>query len=304
MMKTGQYRAGVAAIAAVMTLSSTPAVAQEAATTTVAEEPTSASPPASEPVVVPEAPPVAETVTESADLVAAPVESKSTRTSAKKPVAKIGNAHVAAKAATTTVVAPTAELPDPAASDPAMAADAILPPVAETPPAPAPATAESTIDEEGLIAGGGALALLALSGLGLAVVRRRREQDEALDEEIFKLEPEPAVAPPVRPAPAPEPALVTPSNSAFSWGAIAPRATPPVTREPSMHANESWVERAYRGPSPDNPSQSLRKRLKRAAFFDRREREAAAGTAERVDAGAGLPDQAMAPIHHCEPALA
>ena len=52
----------------------------------------------------------------------------------------------------------------------------------------------------------------------------------------------------------------------------------------------SHVDRAMRGPTPDNPSQSLSKRLKRAAFFDKREREVAAGTAEPVDATAGLPD--------------
>ena len=34
----------------------------------------------------------------------------------------------------------------------------------------------------------------------------------------------------------------------------------------------------------------LKARLKRAAFFDKREREAAAGTAEAVDPSAGLPD--------------
>jgi hypothetical protein len=54
--------------------------------------------------------------------------------------------------------------------------------------------------------------------------------------------------------------------------------------------NESHVERARRGPTPDNPSLSLKKRLKRAAFFDQRERLAAEGKAVPVDADAGLPD--------------
>ena len=35
---------------------------------------------------------------------------------------------------------------------------------------------------------------------------------------------------------------------------------------------------------------SLKARLKRAAFFDKRERDAAAGLAEPVDPTAGLPD--------------
>jgi hypothetical protein len=35
---------------------------------------------------------------------------------------------------------------------------------------------------------------------------------------------------------------------------------------------------------------SLKARLKRAAFFDKRERDVAAGLAEPVDADAGLPE--------------
>ena len=41
---------------------------------------------------------------------------------------------------------------------------------------------------------------------------------------------------------------------------------------------------------PDNPSLSLKTRLKRAAFFDKREREVEAGEAEPVDPEAGLPE--------------
>ena len=55
-------------------------------------------------------------------------------------------------------------------------------------------------------------------------------------------------------------------------------------------SEESHVDRATSGPTPDNPSLSLKKRLKRAAFFDQREREVAAGEAEPVDADAGLPE--------------
>ena len=54
---------------------------------------------------------------------------------------------------------------------------------------------------------------------------------------------------------------------------------------------ESHVDRARRGPTPDNPSLSLKKRLKRAAFFDQRERMAAEGEAEPVDPTAGLPER-------------
>lgn len=65
-----------------------------------------------------------------------------------------------------------------------------------------------------------------------------------------------------------------------------------TTNTPQQDAgsDESHVDRAMRGPTPDNPSLSLKTRLKRAAFFDKREREVEAGTAEPVDAEAGLPE--------------
>jgi hypothetical protein len=50
------------------------------------------------------------------------------------------------------------------------------------------------------------------------------------------------------------------------------------------------------GPTPDNPSLSLKKRLKRAAFFDQREREVAAGEAVPVDYDAGLPERMVEDI--------
>ena len=62
------------------------------------------------------------------------------------------------------------------------------------------------------------------------------------------------------------------------------------TLNPESVSDESHVDRAMHGPTPDNPSLSLKTRLKRAAFFDKREREVAAGVAEPVDADAGLPE--------------
>ncbi len=61
-------------------------------------------------------------------------------------------------------------------------------------------------------------------------------------------------------------------------------------RDAGNGSKESHVDRAMRGPTPDNPSLSLKTRLKRAAFFDKREREVAEGKAEPVDPDAGLPD--------------
>jgi hypothetical protein len=56
-------------------------------------------------------------------------------------------------------------------------------------------------------------------------------------------------------------------------------------------SEESHVDRAIRGPTPDNPSLSLKKRMKRAAFFDQRDRDVAAGDAEPVEPEAGLPEK-------------
>jgi hypothetical protein len=99
----------------------------------------------------------------------------------------------------------------------------------------------------------------------------------------------------------PQPLIVAPPLSAFNWGNPQPSAATtlnPAADVPAVddrttdarQSGETWVERAQRGPTPDNPSLSLRKRLKRAAFFDKREREVAAGQAPQVEPDAGLPD--------------
>ena len=59
---------------------------------------------------------------------------------------------------------------------------------------------------------------------------------------------------------------------------------------PETASDETYVDRAMEGPTPDNPSLSLKTRLKRAAFFDKREREVVEGDAEPVDPQAGLPE--------------
>lgn len=133
---------------------------------------------------------------------------------------------------------------------------------------------------------GGALALLIVGGGAWALSRRRSR----LDEEAWDYGPELQAENSAQPEPRHDPPM-SDERSAFGWG-----NAPATTREPAASASrrrpgESWIERAYRGPSPENPSLSLRKRLKRAAFFDKRDREAAAGEAIRVDPDAGLPER-------------
>ena len=79
----------------------------------------------------------------------------------------------------------------------------------------------------------------------------------------------------------------------------ATRADEPATAlSPSPCADAapgSHVEAACEGPTPDNPSLSIKKRIKRAQFFDQREQLAAAGMAVPVEADAGLPEALAEP---------
>jgi hypothetical protein len=151
------------------------------------------------------------------------------------------------------------------------------------------------------IAAGGGLGLLALGGTAAALIgrRRRRKEQEWADAQTMAYEPfETAAAPKPERRPAPaihaeRPVMVEPS--AFAWGnqtqaEETARAGEPIAGQDGRRPGETWVEAAYRGPTPNNPSASLRHRLKRAAFFDKREREAAAGLSQPVDANAGLPE--------------
>jgi hypothetical protein len=145
-------------------------------------------------------------------------------------------------------------------------------------------------DERTLEFGGGALAVIALGGAAIAMNRRKRRRE---DEEAWQYEPvadEPASD--AQPMAQEQPAA--PDASAFSWG--------DEQASTGGKPGETWVERAMRGPTPDNPSQSLRKRLKRAAFFDKRDREVAAGEAHAVDADAGLPENMDEPDRQREAA--
>ena len=154
-------------------------------------------------------------------------------------------------------------------------------PLAAAPVAPA---SESLIDDMVPIAGVAGLGILALAGAGFAMRRRRRNDEEAMVEETM---PEPAST---RPAPLisanPIAANAPIGASAFSWNSTPNDVGKPVDR----------IGAAKRGPTPDNPSLSLKKRLKRAAFFDQRDRAVSAGDAAPVSAMAGLPESMAAPM--------
>lgn len=156
------------------------------------------------------------------------------------------------------------------------------------PTAQKPAAKRTSLPEErALEFGGGGLALLLLAGGAWAVSHRKRRSNvwrgAYQSDEIDSAEPAPT---PQRVDRASSSAVAD-QRSAFAWG-NPPSATADLDAGGGERgAGETWVERAYRGPSPENPSLSLRKRLKRAAFFDKRERENAAS----VDTDAGLPER-------------
>jgi hypothetical protein len=163
-------------------------------------------------------------------------------------------------------------------------------PAAASKPAAAPA---ATFNNTSILVGGAVLALLIIAIAAFAIARsrrRRREEQELADAQSLSYEPFEAAAAPEPEVYHEQPATAEPEPAAFAWGAEQPVATQERAPEDDRRPGETWVERAYRGPSPANPSASLKTRLKRAAFFDKRERDVAAGIAQPVDPDAGLPE--------------
>jgi hypothetical protein len=196
----------------------------------------------------------------------------------KVPCARAGASAIAAALALSpihaTVPKPIVDL----SKSPALSGKAA--PVPSAKPAP---RMIGPFDERTAEFGGGAIALVVLGAGAFAFSRRRRHEDAEWQQEPSVAEPRD----PLFDEPMFQQEPTTSEESAFAWGASvrSEERGADVGR-----SGKTWVERAYRGPTPDNPSLSLRVRLKRAAFFDKREREAAAGKAAPVDADAGLPE--------------
>jgi len=272
------HRISLAALACALATPATSTYAHEfdpAATTTIRPADI-ASDPSGEIVAEPVTPAPSGTIVDESTSIAA-IEAAPASTSKK-------GLNQTAKASTK--AAPPATQPETSSTPESLAVPSIEPEVIPAPPveevadaqampAVPPATRSSSSDE---VAFGGILALLALGAGALGFARRRRTTADHSELNIGAAGP--AVTPIQREVDF-VPASVTPprpERSAFSWRATAPAATA-----------LSPTEKAHRGPSPDNPSMSLKKRLKRAAFFEQRERDAAAGRAVSVSRYAGLP---------------
>ena len=309
------YRPGLCAIAAFVALGSTPLLAQSADPVAPAETapivtstPIVATP---DPVAVPTADPLAPstaTTTAKAKPSAIKVSRSATRTTTTRTVTRTparpaAVARAAAPIAAAPAIASTpAPAPVEAAPLPTMA-PAPLP--AETPvataPTPAP-VADNGLPADALPIGAAGLGLVALAGAALAMRRRKRrlaedEFESAYDEPAFAAEA-PVVAEPVAAPVMADPASFAADRPVMAWAAPAATVAPTVApasvdgdgEVPDNVDPASHVAAAYRGPTAENPSLSLKTRLKRAAFFDQRERQAAAGEAAPLDMTAGLPD--------------
>ena len=255
---------------AVLALSSTPLAAQEATSTDVplvtvpAPEPVA---PAADPLApTPEAvsTPAETTATEAAEAPAPVAAVPATKPVAKKTAAKTERTPTRSAAkATARVAAPAAATTSLEA--PAPAATPLVDARPTTEPAPVEqAKAEPKIDEAIPIAGGAGAVILALAGAGMAIRRRRRSEEEE-----GELQDETGLTQEVTPATAPEP-----WNPPVVEPTVAPIAVTRTDLPEDFQTSHfgRHVQAAYAGPTPENPSLSLRKRLKLAGELDRRER--------------------------------
>ena len=312
-------RSGLAAIAAVLALSSTPlaaqdttdplapapeAVAEPAPAAEAAPEPTAAEPTATDTRVTEGAP--AET--------AAPATTRRTATRARTAApSRTASAPVRSAAPASPVqgseqMAESTPVPPPPAApiaDPMMA-----PPVEE----PVAEVSAMPTDDALAVAGAAGLGLLALGGLGLAVGRRRRRREEqahyAANQQYLHDHPaedSPAAAEPAFARSAPRPAMAPAMAAASAVRTDVPRTNLPSGFDLSRFGPH--VRAAYQGPTEDNPSLSLKHRLRRAAAMDQRARlhgeapSEAVRTAVRPDAvraDPARPDAARKPVWNAE----
>lgn len=257
-------RLGRTAIAAVLALCSTRALAQEVPSTDPAPAATPAAAPPADAAADPLAPAAEVTATEQAPASAAVEASVATPTAAAKPATKAVKTAARRTAPTkflqpaTQTPAPVAQVPTSPEPMPAQVADDQTLATAEEPLTPQPEIAQ--VPEQSIpIFGAAGAGILALVGAGIAVRRRKRERDEDLAEPDWHDESHTGEI----------------GADDYVEPAIAPAMTIHQPDLPSDFDRSPFgrhAEAAYGGPTSDNPSLSLKKRLKRAHAMDQRER--------------------------------
>ncbi|HET6943068.1 MAG TPA: hypothetical protein VFH89_12990 [Sphingomicrobium sp.] len=268
------YRLGTTAIAAVLALSSTQLLAQEAPSTDTptAEAPATTVTPA--PVAdapAPSADPLAPTAEPAApaDSNQASAESAETKAAPKAVVKKsVEKTKRTSEHSATRAGEPVAPAPKPAIepSESSSPLESMKPAEIASIPDAKPVE-KAKLDEAVPLAGGAGAVILALAGAGMAVRRRkRRHGEEGLDQEW---QDESAIAD----EPMAEPAWDPPVREPAAMAAVETTQANDLPEDFDTSKFGPHVQAAYRGPTPENPSLSLRKRLKIAGELDRRERE-------------------------------
>jgi hypothetical protein len=283
-------RQGMTAAVAVLALSATPLFAQSIDTPPAdASAPVLVTPP---PVTsgATAAPPPAPAGTTAPATISAPTSTNNaldkvaTEIKADSPdkAQPAQTAKPARATATKVAVAPRAPAPAVVREQPAAVQKVVPPapapiatPAAQPIPAatPQPTLQKPSSDETLPIAGLAGACFLALAGGAFAMTRRKRHQDDvdSLDEAATASVASPAVG-------------ASPMPAYAAVDSLAPSSSAPAAKLPTGFDISRFgrhAQAAYRGPTPDNPSLSLKKRLKVASFFDQRERMAAAVQPDR-----------------------
>jgi hypothetical protein len=283
------------AIAAVLALSSTQLLAQNTDTPASADAPVLVTPPSVVQSTAPSATP------QDAPQVAAPstsmrtastpiVNTPDTTTTSAPSAAAPARAVTHTKTTTnhTTSAAPRAADPAPVAPTPPVTTAKTIAKTTVVATAPmggpettttsktivtpaAPPQSTQTMSDDGMIAGLAGLGVIALAGGAFAYTRRTKRYQRYEDIDVV---PEPELELEAAAVIAAAPVAGT-TGMTYAEG---PRTEVPAGFDISRFGRHAQA--AYGGPTPDNPSLSLKSRLKRASFYDQRERMAAAGLAE------------------------
>jgi resuscitation-promoting factor RpfA len=300
------------AIAAAIAFTSTPLLAQSTEPETTTPAPATEPAPAPAPTADPLAPaPTAETPTVTEPAAPVSTSTKRARTTATKATtsktatarttrvqpapARTASTAAAPAVASTAPAAPPIEA-QPAPTEPIVPVAAAV--AANEPPAPVeqPSAIDNFLanDEALPIAGGAAgLGIITLAGLGLVSRRRRRRREAEEAEWQEYVENTPAalgedMAPELAMAAEPQPGFMPEQTEPAFVKAFAPAATVAAASEPVAEIDgpvttlpEDFdlsrfgphVQAAYKGPTPDNPSLSLKYRLRRATALDQMARK-------------------------------
>jgi hypothetical protein len=156
-------------------------------------------------------------------------------------------------------------------------------------------TTAAPADDALPIAGAAGLGLLALGGIGMAIGRRRQRREELAHQQANRayLDSHPDTPESHAPAFA---YSATPALSGSAPGPIlkdAPRTKLPPNFDLSRFGPH--VRAAYQGPTADNPSLSMRHRLRRAAALDQQARHHGEAPRETVQVAARA-DQVVKPM--------